>query len=66
MNKIFLKKEWNLNQKHPGCKKSYGQELKNGHAEKDVKSKMGGQGQRSDSADGNKILIITIQATKCY
>ena len=28
--------------------------------------KMGGQWQRSDSADGNKILIITIQATKCY
>ena len=27
---------------------------------------MGGQRQRSDSADGNKILIITIQATKCY
>ena len=26
---------------------------------------MGGQGQCSDSADGNKILIITIQATKC-
>ena len=26
---------------------------------------MGGQWQRSDSADGNKILIITIQATKC-
>ena len=27
--------------------------------------KMGGQWQRSDSADGNKILIITIQTTKC-
>ena len=27
--------------------------------------KMGGQGQRSDSADGNKILIITIQAAEC-
>ena len=26
---------------------------------------MGGQGQHSDSADGNKILIITIQAVKC-
>ena len=26
---------------------------------------MGGQWQRSDSADGNEILIITIQATKC-
>ena len=25
---------------------------------------MGGQGQHSDSVDGNKILIITIQATK--
>ena len=30
-----------------------------------MKSKMGGQWQRSDSADGNKILIITIQAAKC-
>ena len=27
---------------------------------------MGGQGQHSDSADGNKILRIKIQATKCY
>jgi len=27
---------------------------------------MGGQGQCSDSADGNKILIITIKATKYY
>ena len=26
---------------------------------------MGGQWQRSDGADGNKILIITVQATKC-
>jgi len=26
--------------------------------------KMGGQGQCGDSADGNKILIITIQAAK--
>ena len=26
---------------------------------------MGGQWQCSDSTDGNKILIITIQATKC-
>ena len=25
---------------------------------------MGGQGQHSDRADGNKILIITIQAAK--
>ena len=55
-----------LNQKHPSCKKSCGQELKNGHVEKEVKSKMGGQWQCSDSADGNKILIITIQAAKCY
>jgi len=40
---------------------------KKGHVEKDVKSKMGGQGQCSDStADGNKILIITIQAAKYY
>ena len=46
--------------------KSCGQELKNGHVEKDVKSKMGGQWQWSDSADENKILIITIQAAKCY
>ena len=43
-----------LNQKHHGCKKSCGQELKNGHVEKDVKSKMGGQWQCSDSADGIK------------
>ena len=27
--------------------------------------KMGGQGQCSDSADRNKILIIAIQAAKC-
>jgi len=27
---------------------------------------MGGQGQCSDGTDGNKILIITIQATKYY
>ena len=26
---------------------------------------MGGKWQRSDSADGNKISIITIQAPKC-
>ena len=54
------------NQKHPGCKKSCGQELKKGQDEKDMKSKNGGQGQCSDSADGNKILIITIQATKYW
>ena len=30
-----------------------------------MKSKMGGQWQRSDSADGNKILIITVQTAKC-
>ena len=54
-----------LNQKHSGCKKSCSQELKHGYAEKDVKSKMGGQGQHSDSVDRNKILIVTIQATKC-
>ena len=47
--------KYNPNQKHPGCKISCSQELKNGHAEKDVKSKKGSQGQHSDSADGNKI-----------
>ena len=60
------KKGVKSSQKHPGCKNFCSQELKNGHAGKDVKSKMGGQEQRSDSADENKILIITIQATKCY
>ena len=38
--------------------------IKNGHVEKDVKSKMSGQGKHSDSADGNKILINAIQAAK--
>ena len=36
---------------------------KNGHVEKDVKSNNGGP--RADT-DRNKILIITIQAKKCY
>ena len=35
---------------------------KNGHVEKLRNQKMDSQGQRSDSADGNKILIITILA----
>jgi len=64
--RISLKVNNNPNQKHPGCKKSCGQELKKGHVEKMWNQKMGYQGQRSDSADGNKILIITIQATKYY
>ena len=34
--------------------------------EKIWNQKMGGQGQHSDSADGNKILIITIQAAKYW
>ena len=38
--------KFDLNKKHPGCKKRCGQELINGHAEKDVKSNMGSQGQR--------------------
>ena len=55
MNKIFLQKQQNqnLNQKHLAVKKLQPRTI-TGHAEKDVKSKMGGQGQRSDSADGNK------------
>ena len=40
--------------KTPGCKKVAAKNYITGHAEKDVKSKMGGQGQYSDSADGNK------------
>ena len=48
-----------LNQKHPGCKKRSGQELKKGLDKKEVKSKWA-----SVTADQNKILIITSQATK--
>ena len=39
----------NPNQKHPWCKKSCGQELEKGLDEKEVKSKMGGQGLCSAS-----------------
>jgi len=53
-------------QKHPGCKKSCSQELKKVMLKKIGNQKMGSQGQCSDSADGNKILIITIQAAKYY
>ena len=56
----------NPNQKHPWCKKSCGQELKKGLDEKEVKSKMGGQGLCSATTDQNKILIITSQAAKHY
>ena len=56
----------NPNQKHPWCKKSCGQELEKGLDEKEVKSKMGGQGLCSASIDQNKILIITSQAAKHY
>ena len=38
----FLKKKWNLNQKHPDCKNSCGQELKNGHMHKKMWNQMGG------------------------
>ena len=44
------------NQKHPWCKKSCGQELEKGLDEKEVKSKMGGQGLCSGTTDQNKIL----------
>ena len=54
------------NQKHPWCKKSCGQELEKGLDEKEVKSKMGGQGLCSATTDQNKILIITNQAAKHY
>ena len=54
------------NQKHPWCKKSCGQELEKGLDEKEVKSKMGGQGLCSATTDQNKILIITSQAAKHY
>ena len=54
----------NPNQKHPWCKKSYSQELEKGLDEKEVKSKMGGQGLCSATTDQNKILIITSQAAK--
>ena len=56
----------NPNQKHPWCKKSCGQELEKGLDEKEVKSKMGGQGLCSATTDQNKILIITSQAAKHY
>ena len=49
-----------LNQKHPGCKKRSGQELKKAWSE----IKMGGQSLCSVTADQNKILIITSQAAK--
>ena len=54
-----------LNQKHPWCKKSCGQELK-GLDTKEVKSKIGSQGLCSATTDQNKILIITSQAAKNY
>ena len=47
-----------------GVKKSCGQELEKGLDEKEVKSKMGGQGLCSATTDQNKILIITSQAAK--
>ena len=53
-----------LNQKHPGCKKRSGQELKKGLDKKEVKSKWAGQGLCSVTADQNKILIIASQAAK--
>ena len=62
----YLKKEVKSNQKHPWCKKSCGQELEKGLDEKEVKSKMGGQGLCSATTDQNKILIITSQAAKHY
>ena len=40
---LFLKKKWNTNQKHPSYK-SCSQDLKIGYDEKDVKSKVAGQG----------------------
>ena len=49
-----------------GVKKSCGQELEKGLDEKEVKSKMGGQGLCSATTDQNKILIITSQAAKHY
>jgi len=55
MNKIFLKKKWNPNQKHPDCKKSSGKELKKAMLKKMWNQKMGCQEQCSDSTDGNKI-----------
>ena len=54
------------NQKHCWYKKSCGQELEKGLDEKEVKSKMGGQGLYSATIDQNKILIITSQVTKHY
>ena len=46
--------------------KSCGQELEKGLDEKEVKSKIGGQGLCSATTDQNKILIITSQAAKHY
>ena len=56
----------NLTKNTLGVKKSCGQELEKGLDEKEVKSKMGGQGLCSATTDQNKILIITSQAAKHY
>ena len=59
----YLKKRSEILTKNTlGVKKSCGQELEKGLDEKEVKSKMGGQGLCSATTDQNKILIITSQA----
>ena len=61
----YLKKRSEILTKNTlGVKKSCGQELEKGLDEKEVKSKMGGQGLCSPTTDQNKILIITSQAAK--
>ena len=63
---ILLQREIDISTKNTLAIKKLWPRTKIGHAEKDVKSKMGSQRQRSDSADESKILISTIQAEKCY
>ena len=64
MNLLYLKKEMKSQPKHPCCKKKLWPRTKKRPGVKRCEIKMGGQGQWSVTADGNKILIITIQAAK--
>ena len=62
---ISKKRNEILNQKHPGYKKVAAKNwTKKRLGVKRCEIKIGGQGQWSVTADGNKILIITIQAAK--
>ena len=64
MNLLYLKKEMKSQQNTLAVKKKLRPRTKKRPGVKRCEIKMGGQGQWSVTADGNKILIITIQAAK--